>query len=274
MQGHDAGALSPGVPVTRLIRMPTALVTGGNRGIGRAIVVALARRGFHVAFMDLAEDDDTNRTRQAVQEVGGRASFIQGDVADLDDHERVVNDACCATGAELQVLVNNAGIASPVRGDLIDVTADAFDAVMEVNLRGTFFLTQAVARRMLADSAEAPGRCIVTISSISALAASPERAAYCCSKAALSMMVKLFAVRLAPHGIACHEVQPGIVRTEMTRAVAGRYDALIEDGVVPMPRWGEPEDVASAVAALCSGELRYVTGQVLHVDGGLHVRRL
>jgi NAD(P)-dependent dehydrogenase (short-subunit alcohol dehydrogenase family) len=174
----------------------------------------------------------------------------------------------------LDVLVNNAGIPSPVRGDLLDVTAPAFDAVMEVNLRGTFFLTQAVARRMLADSSEAPARCIVTIGSVSADAASPERAAYCCSKAALSMMVKLFALRLAPHGIACHEVRPGIVRTDMTRPVADRYDALIGEGRVPIARWGEPEDVGRAVAALCAGEFPYVTGQVLHVDGGLNIPTL
>jgi NAD(P)-dependent dehydrogenase (short-subunit alcohol dehydrogenase family) len=253
--------------------MATALVTGGNRGIGRAVVIALARRGFHVAFVDLAENEDTQRTRQAVEETGAQATFIRGDLANLKGHEAIVERAW-AIDRRLDVLVNNAGIPVPVRGDLLDVTADAFDAVLDVNLRGTFFLTQVAARHMLADSLPAPGRCIVTIGSISAVAASPERAAYCCSKAALSMMVKLFALRLAPHGIACHEVRPGIVRTQMTAGVAGRYDRLIEEGGVPIARWGEPEDIARAVAALCSGDFGYMTGEVLHIDGGLHIPRL
>jgi NAD(P)-dependent dehydrogenase (short-subunit alcohol dehydrogenase family) len=253
--------------------MPSALVTGGNRGIGQAIVVALARRGFHVAFVDLTENEDTNRTRAAVQKAGGQSTFIRGDIADVRGHDSIVQRAW-EIEERLDVLVNNAGVPAPVRGDLLDVTADGFDAVMDVNLRGTFFLTQTTVRRMLADSADAPGRCIVTISSVSAVAASPERGAYCCSKAGLSMMVKLFAVRLAPHGIACHELRPGIIRTEMTRAVAGRYDRLINEDGVPIPRWGEPDDVGHVVAALSSGDFGYMTGEALHVDGGLHIRRL
>lgn len=253
--------------------MPTALVTGGNRGIGQAIVVALARRGFHVAFVDMAENEDTDRTRAAVQKDRGQATFIRGDIADVRGHDAIVQSAW-EIERRLDVLVNNAGVPAPVRGDLLDVTADAFDAVMDVNLRGTFFLTQTTARRMLADSLDAPGRCIVTISSISAVAASPERGAYCCSKAGLCMMVKLFAVRLARHGIACFELRPGIIRTEMTRPVASHYDSLIEEGIAPIARWGEPDDVGRAVAALCAGEFSYMTGEVLHIDGGMHIARL
>lgn len=253
--------------------MPTALVTGGNRGIGRAIVVALAGRGFHVAFVDLDENEDTQRTLDAAQAAGGHATFIRGNIADEQDHDRVVRRAW-DIDRRLDALVNNAGIPAPTRGDLLDVAPSAFDDVMAVNLRGTFFLTQAAARRMLADSDNRPGRSIVTVSSISAAVASPERAAYCCSKAALSMMVKLFAVRLAPHAIACYELRPGIIRTAMTQPVADRYDRLIEEGIAPIARWGEPDDVGRAAAALCAGDLSYMTGEILHVDGGLHIPRL
>ncbi|MEO8975212.1 MAG: 3-ketoacyl-ACP reductase [Casimicrobiaceae bacterium] len=256
-----------------MLPIPTALVTGGNRGIGRAIVVALARRGFRVAFVDLEETEDTHATRAEALEAGGKTTFIRGNIAELDCHERIVREAW-AFGGSVEVLVNNAGISAPVRGDLLEVTQESFDQVMGVNLRGTFFLTQTVARRMLRDSAERPHRSIVTISSISATVASPERAAYCCSKAALSMLVKLFAVRLARHGIACYELRPGIIRTEMTRAIAPHYDQLIGNGIAPIARWGEPDDVGRATAALCAGDFCYMTGEVLHVDGGMHIRRL
>jgi NAD(P)-dependent dehydrogenase (short-subunit alcohol dehydrogenase family) len=253
--------------------MPTALVTGGNRGIGRAIVVALARSGFNVAFVDVEENDDTKHTCAQARAEGGLVTFIRGDIAELGQHEAIVQSAC-EFGGVLHTLVNNAGIAAPVRGDLLDLLPDHFDQVLDVNLRGTFFLTQACARRMIADGPSDVYRSIVTITSVSASMASPDRAAYCCSKAALSMMSKIFAVRLAGEGVACYEVRPGVIDTEMTRGVASKYDAMIANGLAPIARWGQPEDVGRAVAALCTGTFSYMTGQSIHVDGGMHVARL
>ena len=160
------------------------------------------------------------------------------------------------------------------RGDLLALRPEDFDRVMAVNLRAPFFLAQTVARSMLDDPAPAWPRSIVTVSSISATHASPERAEYCLSKSALPMMTQLLALRLAPAGIAVWEVRPGIVRTPMTAPVAPRHDAAIADGLVPARRWGEPEDVGRAVAALASGALPFATGEAVHVDGGLHVARL
>lgn len=252
---------------------PTALVTGGNRGIGRAIVVALAQRGFDVALVDLTESEDTGRTISAAREAGAAVTFIPGDISEVGQHEAIVNAAWQMNG-EVHALVNNAGISVPIRGDLLDVSPEQLDPVLDVNFRGTFFLTQACARRMLADRVSQRHRTIVTVTSVNAQIVAPDRAAYCCAKAALSMMVKVFAARLAPQGIACYELRPGIIRTDMTRVAADKYDSIIGAGVVPMPRWGEPEDVGRAAALLCSGELAYSTGDILYVDGGLHLQRL
>jgi NAD(P)-dependent dehydrogenase (short-subunit alcohol dehydrogenase family) len=173
----------------------------------------------------------------------------------------------------IDCLVNNAGLPSPERGDLLQVTPAGFDAVLDVNLRGTFFFTQAVARAMLAQPATVP-RAIVTVSSVSAELASVERGAYCLSKAGLAMLTRLFALRLAPHGIGVFEVRPGIIRTPMTAGVAPAYDARIADGLVPMQRWGEPADVARVVAQLAAGGFAFATGSVIHADGGLAIPRL
>lgn len=252
---------------------PVALVTGGNRGIGRGIVLALAERGFDVAFTDLAEAEDTHFTRSGAERLGARVSFIAGDISDIAQHARLV-DAAYELSGRLDVLVNNAGISVAKRGDVLDVTPESFDAVMGVNLRGTFFLSQAAARRMLTDLPPAHPRAIVTISSANAVMVSPDRAEYCFSKAALSVMVKILAVRLAAAGIASYEIRPGIIRTEMTRVAADKYDRLIAGGLTPIARWGEPQDIGRAVAALATGEFPFVTGEALHIDGGLHIQRL
>lgn len=250
-----------------------ALVTGANRGIGRAIVIALARQGFDVAFVDLQHDAETDRTLALAQAADARASFIPGNIADLAQHETILDQAYAFAGP-LHALVNNAGISVAVRGDVLNVTPDDFDRVMSVNLRGTFFLTQAAARRMLLDPRLAEPRSITTVTSANAFLVAPDRAAYCFSKAALSMMSKVFAVRLAEAGIHCFEVRPGIIRTDMTRVAADRYDRLIAEGLLPMPRWGEPDDVGKATAALANGQFSYMTGEALHLDGGLHIHRL
>ncbi len=252
---------------------PLALVTGGNRGIGRGIVLALARRGFDIVFVDVAETEDSALTRQQAERDGARVAFVVADIADLAQHLRIV-DSAYAHGGRLDLLVNNAGVSVARRGDVLDVTPQSFDRVMGINLRGTFFLSQAAARRMVADPSGAQPRAIVTISSANAVMASIDRAEYCFSKAALSMMVKILAVRLARAGIASYEVRPGIIRTEMTRVATEKYDRLIGEGLSPMPRWGEPEDVGRTVAALAAGDFPFVTGEAIHVDGGLHIRRL
>lgn len=251
---------------------PVALVTGARRGIGAAIALGLARAGFDLAITDLNEDADARATLQAIEAAGARGMFLRSDLADTHDHARVVQEAVARCGA-IDCLVDNAGVASPARGDLLDVQPQAFDRVMDVNLRGTFFFTQAVARHMAAQAADS-ARSIVIVSSVSAELASIERAEYCVSKAGLAMVAKLFALRLAAHGIAVFEVRPGVIRTPMTAAVAGQYEQRIGAGLVPMGRWGDPEDIADAVAGLASGRFRFATGAVIHLDGGLSIARL
>jgi NAD(P)-dependent dehydrogenase (short-subunit alcohol dehydrogenase family) len=173
----------------------------------------------------------------------------------------------------IDCLVNNAGIGAPVRDDVLDVAPENFDRVLSVNLRGTIFLTQAVARWILANTASGP-RSIITVTSVSAALASTERLDYCVSKAGLAMFVQGLALRLAPEGVGVFDVRPGIIRTEMTAGVASRYDRLIEDGLVPARRWGEAEDVAGVVASLASGAFFYATGGIIEVGGGLGIPRL
>ena len=240
---------------------PVALVTGAARGIGAGIAAELERRGWQVVRNDLERPGDA------------AGDFVRGDISDLAQHARIVEEAFSAHGA-LHCLVNNAGVQVKIRGDLLDVSAESFDRLIGVNLRGTFFLTQAVARRMLADKSAAHPRSIIAISSINAFMVGANRGEYCMSKSALTMMVKLFAVRLAEAGIRCYEVRPGIIRTEMTKPAAARYDKLIAEGIAPIRRWGEPDDVGRAVALLASGELNYSTGEAIHVDGGMHVQTL
>jgi NAD(P)-dependent dehydrogenase (short-subunit alcohol dehydrogenase family) len=251
---------------------PVALITGARRGIGAAIALALARAGFDLAITDIAEDDDARATLAALHGAGAKAHFLRSDLADTTDHARVVAEAVSQCGS-IDCLVNNAGVPSLARGDLLDVRPDAFDQVLGVNLRGTFFLTQAVARHMSA-TASRNARSIITVSSVSAELASPERGEYCMSKAGLAMLTKLFALRLARDGIPVFEVRPGVVRTPMTAAVADKYDQRIADGLVPMERWGEPEDIGAAVAALASGHFQFATGSVINLDGGLAIPRL
>jgi NAD(P)-dependent dehydrogenase (short-subunit alcohol dehydrogenase family) len=252
---------------------PIALVTGGNRGIGRAAVLALAARGFDIAFSDLAETDDTARTRREAEERGARVGFAAGDIADLESHAAIV-EAAYALAGRLDVLVNNAGVSVALRGDVLDVTPESFDRVLGVNLRGTFFLTQRAARRMLADAAPQHPRSIVTITSANAVIAAPDRAEYCYAKTALSMMVRILALRLGAAGIACYEIRPGVIRTDMTAVAAAKYDRLIAEGLTPVARWGEADDVGRVVAAMAAGELPFMTGDALHVDGGLHIHKL
>lgn len=249
---------------------PIALVTGANRGIGRAIAVALSRAGFDPVCADLAETAETAETARLVAEVGGRHRFLGLDIAAIETHRSVLASLRRETGP-LTCLVNNAGVQTPNRGDMLDVTPEDYDRLLDVNLRGTFFLTQAAARLMLADEAGDLPRSIVTISSSSASIAYPLIAPYCLSKTGLAMMTQLFALRLAEARIGVYEIRPGLIRTAMTAAAAGPYDAFIEGGGVPERRWGTPEDVGRAVATLASGSFSYVTGEAIAVGGGLQI---
>ena len=252
---------------------PTALVTGGRRGIGRGCAYALAEAGFHVVVNDLVDDDATTETLAGIEARGRRGAFVGADISDLDAHERLVEEAVRAFGA-IHCLVNNAGVSVLSRGDLLDVSPESYDRCLDINLRGPFFLTQRVARHMLESepaTTEIP-RSIVVISSVNAEALAVTRGEYCVSKAGLAMMSKLFAVRLAEAGIGVYEIRPGIIRTDMTAVASERYDREIAGGLTPIRRWGEPEDVGRAAATAATGGLPFSVGQAIYVDGGLTLR--
>ena len=252
---------------------PIALITGSRRGIGRATAVALAAAGFDVALVDLTLSDELKAAAAEIAQGNVRAVALAGNIADIAAHEQLL-DAVEASLGPIDCLVNNAGVSVRSRGDLLDVTPESYDHCLDVNTRGTFFLTQAFARRLLARIETAatlkPGhRSVITITSCNASAASPLRAEYCVSKAALSMVSTVFALRLAPHGIGVYEVQPGFIETEMTAPSKARYDEQIGNGLTVMPRWGKPEEVAEVIATMARGGLPYTVGQAVRVDGGL-----
>lgn len=232
--------------------MKRALVTGGTRGIGRAIAEKLRDEGWDVVV--------SCRTPREIPGV----RCIQADNADPDQRRMLLKEA-----GPIDLLVNNAGIAPKVRADLLEMSEESMDEVMRTNLYGPFFLTQEAAKTMIGR-----GGMIINISSMSAYTVSVNRGEYCISKAAISMMTKLYAARLAEYGIPVYEIRPGIIRTDMTSKVTEKYDALLSQGLAPIARWGEPEDVAEAVAVLAQGRLRYSTGEIINVDGGIHIQRL
>lgn len=259
---------------------PVAFITGASRGIGRGIAIELARHGYDIAgsarnFDPADSSRGLGEVRRCVEALGGRLLALQGDVAALDDHDRMLDEIHAAYG-RIDVLVNNAGVAPEQRLDVLEMSAGSYDRVLGINLRGPLFLTQKVARRMLGQAAGDPAvpPAIVFVTSVSAVTSSPARAEYCVSKAGLSMAAAVFADRLAADGIAVYEVRPGVIRTDMTAAVETKYDQLIAGGLVPQMRWGTPEDVGRAVAALVAGGFRYSTGAVLEVSGGMNLRRL
>ena len=260
---------------------PAAVVTGAGQGIGRGIVLALAREGYDVAGIDVVfEPGDTKKglfeVKERVEELGRRFLAVRGDVARLEDHGRMLDEAEAAFGG-FDVLVNNAGVAPVKRVDILETSAASYDRVFGVNARGPFFLTQKAAPRLAARRRARPGGpppSIVFITSISAAVSSTTRPEYCVSKAALSMTAALFADALAAGGVNVYEVRPGIVATDMTAAVKDKYDRLIAGGLVPQRRWGLPEDVGRAVAALVRGDFGFSTGAVIEVSGGMDIRRL
>ncbi len=261
-------------------RKRVALITGAGRGIGRGIALELARIGFKIAGCDILYEP--KNTKSGLFEVWGEASKlgaaflpIKGDVSNLAEHDRILA-AVQAEFGRLDVLVHNAGVAPDVRTDVLQTGPESYDRIMGVNVRGPFFLTQKAVPRLIETAAQDAGvkPAIVFITSISAVVSSTARAEYCLSKAALSMAARVFADRLAESGIGVYEVRPGIIQTDMTAPVREKYDALIAAGLVPQKRWGHPEDVGKAVAALVRGDFPYSTGLVLEVSGGMDIRRL
>ncbi len=243
--------------------MSVAIVTGIAGGIGKASAIMLAQRGYSVIGMGRSNDPDISDFD------GLDITYVQGDVSLTADRAKLLNAAVCR--GEISVLVNVAGIAPRERRDLLEMTEESYDHVMSINTKGTLFLTQAVARQMVF---QGNGGAIVNISSCSAYTSSVNRGEYCISKAGVSMITKLFADRLANDNITVNEICPGIIDTGMTRTVKEKYDKLIQDGLVPLNRWGTPDDIAKAVVALCDGTFGYATGQSFIVDGGLSIRKL
>ena len=259
---------------------PCALVTGASRGIGRAIALALAQNGYDIVGNATTYDPENpavglGETRARCLEAGVEFAPAPGNIADLNTHDGILASALDRFG-RIDLLVNNAGVGPLERLDFLETTAESYDRVMGINLRGSFFLTQRVARHLVeqADMGRAVRPAIVFITSISVDTSSPSRAEYGVSKAGMSQLSRICAHRLAPHGVNVYEVRPGLILTDMTVPVREKYDALLADGLVPQERWGEPEDVGRAVAALASGDFSYSTGGIFEVSGGMNIKRL
>ncbi|TNC74725.1 3-ketoacyl-ACP reductase [Rubellimicrobium roseum] len=249
----------------------TALITGGQQGIGLGIAGALADAGFRVVLASRS-DPDAPAVRQALERLGPNASYYRHDLSEVEAIPALL-DAVESEAGPVTALVQNAGVPARVRGDMLEITPENFDFVLDVNLRGAFFLAQAVARRMIARPA-GPYRSITFVTSVSATLVSIERAEYCISKSGAAMMAKLFAVRLAPHSIGVFELRPGIIETGMTAGVKDKYTARIEGGLVPAGRWGQPSEIGEVVVPLAQGRFAFATGAAIPVDGGLSIPRL
>lgn len=243
--------------------MKVAIVTGAIGGIGKESAIQLCRKGYAVVGMDVVDTPDLSAFD------GLDFTYVKGDLASEDSRAALVK--CAADKGTVAALVNVAGVAPKVRRDILEMTEESYDFVMGINTKGTLFLTQAVANKMIEEKS---GGSIVNISSCSAYTSSTSRGEYCISKAGVTMITKLFADRLASEGINVNEICPGIIATGMTATVKEKYDKLIADGLVPLGRWGFPDDIAKAVVALCDGTFGYTTGQSFILDGGMHIRRL
>ncbi len=248
----------------------TALITGGQQGIGLGIARALHAAGWRIAFMSERPGDDP-AVKEALALMPG-SIHVTHDIADTD-HITAAVDEVEELNGPISTFVSNAGVPAMVRGDLLSMSQESFDRCMSINLRGAFFLIQEIAQRMLKQRAD-DYKSIHVVTSVSAGIVSPDRAEYCMSKAAASMMTKALAARLAPDGVGVFELRPGIIRTPMTGPVSDRYDARIADGLVPSGRWGEPEDIGKVIVPLARGDFDFATGSVIPVDGGLSIHRL
>lgn len=261
---------------------PVAIVTGASRGIGKAIAKELASLNYDlvISHFDVTAEGEPDesfarQTQKEIEELGAQCRILRADVGSAEDRLKLVNLSREEFG-KVDLLVNNAGVAPSKRIDILQADEKSFDRVMAINLKGPYFLTQMVANWMIEQQKTAPERKfrIINISSVSAYTSSPGRGEYCVSKAGVSMMTKLYADRLADCGIGVFEIRPGIIATDMTSVVKDKYDKLIAEGLTPIRRWGQPEDVANAVGAIAQGKLDFSTGEVINVDGGFHLRRL
>lgn len=257
---------------------PVSLVTGAGRGIGRGIAIELAKLGHAVVINFAGNATAAEECLQLVRAGGGDGILVQANISSSADRARLVEETVERYG-RIDLLVNNAGVAPSLRADLLEATEESFDRLININLKGPYFLTQLVARQMIEQVQEnqlsrfgTPR--IVTVSSISAYTASVNRGDYCVAKAGLGMMTALFAARLAEYGINVYEIRPGVIATDMTAGVKEKYDQLIEQGAWPLKRWGQPDDIGRAVAALARGDFPFSTGEVFNVDGGFHLRTL
>ena len=272
-------ALTPQPPLSQAReggKRPVALVTGASRGIGRGIAVELGQLGFAVVVNYAGNAAAADECLALVRGAGGDGVTCQGDIGVAADRERLV-EAALSTYRRIDLLVNNAGVAPNVRADILEAGEESFDRLVNINLKGPYFLTQSVAKAMIAQVEREPaGRrpAIVTITSVSAYTASVNRGDYCISKAGLGMMTALWAARLAEYGINVYEIRPGVIATDMTGPVKEKYDRMIAEGAWPIRRWGLPEDVGRAVSAIARGDFPFSTGEVFNVDGGFHVRIL
>lgn len=255
-----------------------ALISGSSRGIGRGIALELAKHGRHDVVINYVGNEAAARECQELcrEAAGGgvRVVVIRADISLASDRERLISFVGAEFG-RLDLLVNNAGVAPDVRADLLEAGEESFDRLININLKGPYFLTQAAARLMMESTplADLP-RAIVNVTSISAFTVSTNRGDYCVAKAGLAMMTKLYAVRLASEGINVFEIQPGVIETDMTGGVKEKYDKLFAEGLAPINRWGQPGDIAKAVVAVATGLFPYSTGQVFNVDGGFHLHTI
>jgi NAD(P)-dependent dehydrogenase (short-subunit alcohol dehydrogenase family) len=258
-----------------MIEQPTALITGASRGIGRAIALELATQGYAIAVNYMRSRKGADEVVQQISAAGGHAVAAQGDVGRREDRDAMVDQTLERFG-RIDLLVNNAGITSPGRKDLLEATEDSWDLVFDTNLKGAFFLAQRAAREMvsLIAAGSISRGTIVNVSSISAYAVSTNRVDYCIAKAGLQMMTWQLASRLAEEKIRVYEICPGVIASDMTAPVTEKYDKLIAEGLSPIRRWGQPEDVAKAVATVASDAFPFSTGDRINVDGGFHIRRL
>ena len=261
---------------------PVAIVTGASRGIGKAIAGELASLDYDlvISHFDVTAEGEPDgsfacQTQKEIEDLDVHCEILKADVSSAEDRLKLVNLTRDKFG-NVDLLVNNAGVAPLQRTDILEANEKSFDRVMAINLKGPYFLTQMVANWMIEQKKTAPERKlrIINISSVSAYTSSPGRGEYCVSKAGVSMMTKLYADRLADCGIGVFEIRPGIIATDMTSVVKDKYDKLIAEGLTPIKRWGLPKDVANAVAAIAQGRLDFSTGEVINVDGGFHLRRL
>lgn len=254
----------------------TALVTGGSRGIGYGVALALAKEGWNLVINGMRPEEGVTEPLKSLRAEGVEVAYARGDIGSAEGRNAILEVARKAAGGSLNLLVNNAGVAPKQRLDILETTEESYDFVVDTNLKGAFFLTQAVANDMVAAKKEDESfsGSIVNVSSISATVISVNRGEYCIAKAGLSMVTSLFAARLGEFGIPVYEVRPGVTKTDMTSGVTDKYDKLIEDGLCVTKRWGFPDDIGKAVSSLARGDFPYSTGQVIMIDGGLTLPRL